>query len=292
MLLHVVHETRYDYSPPVTTAHHVAHLKPVHGGRQQLLSHELHVDPEPVQRGETADVWGNKRTFFSMGSQHAQLKVVARSTVSTTAPPAIAGRITWEEARERMRYHREASWDPAAEFVFASPHVPRHAEFAAYAMPSFAPHRPLVEAATDLMARIHADFDYEPEATDVSTPALDALRLRKGVCQDFAHVMLAALRSVGLAARYVSGYVLTQPTAGQARLPGADASHAWVAVHVPGEGARGDWLELDPTNGRSPGEDYVVLATGRDYSDVSPIRGVIRGGANHQLRVAVTVSAA
>jgi transglutaminase-like putative cysteine protease len=292
MKLHVVHETRYDYSPPVRTARHIAHLKPANTSVQRLISHELEVDPEPVQRSEANDVWGNTRTFFSMLAQHDELKIVARSTVETAASPQISSPMSWEEARERMRYHRGASYDPAAEFVFASPHVPRHAEFAAYAMPSFAPQRPLVEAARDLMARIHADFEYDPEATDVSTPPLDALRLRQGVCQDFAHVMLACLRSLGLAARYVSGYLLTQPAPGQARLLGADASHAWVSVYVPGDGVAGGWLDLDPTNSRSPGEDYVVLATGRDYSDVSPIRGVIHGGANHQLHVGVTVSSA
>src|SRR5205085_10668552 len=137
---------------------------------------------------------------------------------------------------------------------------------------------------------IHTDFEYQTEATDVSTPALEALHLRQGVCQDFAHVMLACLRSLGLAARYVSGYLLTEPPPGQQRLVGSDASPAWVSVYVPGDGARGDWLDLDPTNRRVPGEDYVVLATGRDYSDVSPIRGVIDGGAHHVLRVAVTVT--
>jgi transglutaminase-like putative cysteine protease len=302
MLLDVVHETRYDYAPAVKTARHMAHLKPVHGMGQQLLSHELSIDPRPAQRSEAADVWGNMRTFFSLQSQHEQLKVVARSRVATAAPPVMASdtggehlgceHLGWEDARERLRYHRGASYDPATEFIFASPHVPRHAEFLAYAMPSFTPQRPLVDAARDLMARIHDDFAYETEATDVSTPTLEALRLRQGVCQDFAHVMLACLRSLGLAARYVSGYLLTEPPPGQARLLGSDASHAWVSVYVPGDGARGQWLALDPTNRRVPGEDYVVLAIGRDYSDVSPIRGVIHGGANHRLHVAVTVSPA
>jgi transglutaminase-like putative cysteine protease len=295
MLLNVVHETRYDYAPAVRTAKHMAHLRPAHGARQQLLKHELVIDPEPAQRTESLDVWGNTRTFFSLQAQHDELKVIARSTVSTSAAPVVTSSITWEEAKERMRYHRAASYDPAAEFVFASPYVPRHAEFQAYAMPSFAPQRPLVEAARDLMARIHDDFDYEAQATDVSTPALEALRLRKGVCQDFAHVMLACLRSLGLAARYVSGYLLTEPPPGQARLVGSDASHAWVSVYVPGDGLReqgGQWLDLDPTNRRAPGEDYVVLATGRDYSDVSPVRGVIHGGGKHRLHVAVTVSPA
>jgi transglutaminase-like putative cysteine protease len=289
MLLDVVHETRYEYAPAVSTARHVAHLKPAHDARQQLVKHELQIAPDPAQRSESKDVWGNTRTFFTLLAQHAQLDVIARSVVATSPPPAVLSTIAWEEARERMRYHRGAEYDPAAEFVFASTYAPRHEDFAQYAMPSFATGRPLVEAARDLMTRINADFEYETQATDVSTPALEALKLRKGVCQDFAHVMLACLRSLGLPARYVSGYLLTEPPPGQARLVGSDASHAWVSLYVPGDGTRGEWLDLDPTNSRAAGEDYVVLATGRDYADVSPLRGVIHGGANHQLRVAVTV---
>ena len=207
MLLKVVHETRYDYVPAVRTAQHLAHLKPLHGARQQLVSHALTIEPHPVQRSEACDVWGNARTFFSLQAPHERLAIVARRVVSTSPPPAVLGEMRWEEARERMRYHRCAAYDRAAEFVFAPPHEPRHAEFVAYAMPSFTPGRPLVDAVRDLMSRIHSDFEYEPEATDVSTPPLEALLLRKGVCQDFAHVMLACLRSLGLAARYVSGYL-------------------------------------------------------------------------------------
>jgi transglutaminase-like putative cysteine protease len=291
MLLDILHETTYEYAPAVRTARHMAHLKPAHGARQQLVSHEITIDPQPAQQSESTDVWGNTRTFFSLRAQHDELKVTARSKVATSPPPAVLSDMPWEEARERMRYHRGAAYDPAAEFLFASPYVPRHAEFVDYALASFAAGRPLVDAARDLMARIHADFAYESEATDVSTPALEALRLRKGVCQDFAHVMLACMRSLALPARYVSGYLLTEPPPGAPRLIGSDASHAWVSVYVPGDGARGEWLDLDPTNSRSPGEDYVTLATGRDYSDVSPIRGVINGGGNHRLHVAVTVAA-
>ena len=290
MLLDVVHETRYEYAPAVRTARHMAHLKPAHGSTQQLISHQLDIDPQPVQRSEATDLWGNTRTFFSLRSQHDELKVTARSVVATTPPPAVLSEMPWDEARERMRYHRGAAYDPAAEFLFPSPYVPRHAEFVDYALPCFTPGRPLAEAARDLMARINADFEYETQATDVSTPALEALHLRKGVCQDFAHVMLACLRSLGLPARYVSGYLLTEPPPGQAKLVGSDASHAWVSVYVPGDGARGEWMDLDPTNRRAPGEDYVTLAIGRDYLDVSPIRGVIHGGNNHDLHVAVTVA--
>jgi transglutaminase-like putative cysteine protease len=292
MLLQVVHETRYAYVPPVKTAQHMAHLKPAHNARQQLLAHELVIDPLPVHRSEAVDVWGNTRTFFSLHARHEELHVVATSLVSTSPAPAVLGDLEWEDARELLRYHRAAAYDPAAEFAFPSPYVPRHAEFVDYALPSFTAHRPLVEAARHLMARIHADFEYETEATDASTPAIEALRLRKGVCQDFAHVMLACLRSLGLPARYVSGYLLTEPPPGQTRLVGSDASHAWVSIYVPSKDGPGEWTDFDPTNRRAPGEDYVVVATGRDYSDISPIRGVIHGGSNHELHVAVTVAPA
>ena len=290
MLLHVLHQTRYAYTPKVKTAQHMAHLMPVHNARQQLLQHRLDVRPGPAQRSETVDVYGNTRAFFSLQSAHEALEVLAESVVSTASPPLPACAMDWEAARERMRYHRRASYDPAAEFIFASPHVPRHDSFLDYARPSFALGRPLVEAATELMARIHADFEYDPEVTDVSTPALQALEMRKGVCQDFAHVMLACLRSLGLAARYVSGYLLTHPAPGRPRLVGSDASHAWVSLYLPAADGPGAWTDFDPTNDRAPGEDYVVLAVGRDYADVSPLRGVLHGGANHSLRVAVTVT--
>jgi transglutaminase-like putative cysteine protease len=290
MRLHVVHETTYDYTPAVRTAQHMGHLKPANDARQRLLGHTLRVEPEPARQNEWVDIYGNTRTFFSLQGAHASLKVVAQSLVETTARPQPAAGMAWEAARERMRYHRNAHYDPAAEFVFASPYVPRDAQFADYARASFTPGRPLLDAATDLMSRIHADFEYLPAATDASTPALESLALRKGVCQDFAHVMVGCLRSMGLAARYVSGYLLTEPPPGQARLVGSDASHAWVAVYLPAETGPGEWAELDPTNDRAPGEDYVRLAAGRDYGDVSPLRGVIHGGANHALSVAVTVT--
>jgi transglutaminase-like putative cysteine protease len=291
MLLHVVHETRYAYSPVVKTAQHMAHLKPAHNGQQRLLSHQLTISPAPAQQSEAIDIYGNTRAFFSLETTHPKLKVMAQSLVSTSAPRVPQSDMPWEEVRERLRYHRGAAYDPAAEFVFASPYVPRHQDFLAYARPSFTPGRPLLAAANELMERIFADFEYETEATDVSTPALEALQMRKGVCQDFAHIMLACLRSLGLPARYVSGYLLTEPPPGKPRLVGSDASHAWVSLYLPGTAAAaGSWADLDPTNNRAPGEDYVTLATGRDYSDVSPVRGVLHGGANHKLHVAVTVT--
>jgi transglutaminase-like putative cysteine protease len=307
MLLHVVHETRYDYTPAVENAHHVVHLKPANNARQQLISHHLQIDPTPAQQREVVDVYGNLSTFFSFQSAHDRLRVVAESVVSTTPIKPIApywnadelpASPSWERVREHFRYHAAAAWDPAAEFLFASPYVPRDDAFAEFARPSFAADRPLAEAAKALMQHIHRSMAYESLSTEVNTPALEALEQRKGVCQDFAHIMVACCRAMGLPARYVSGYLLTHPAPGQPRLIGSDASHAWASVYCPAATATGEvdrvtpgcWLDFDPTNDRSPGEDYVTLATGRDFLDVSPMRGVIRGGARHALSVAVTVA--
>jgi transglutaminase-like putative cysteine protease len=292
MLLHVTHETRYAYTPPVETAQHLAHLKPLATGSQRLVSHALTIRPEPAQRGESPDVYGNTRAFFALESTHEELVVTAESVVETGAPelsPAASLELPWEEVRERFRYAKDLPFDPASEFVFASRYVPRHEDFAAYARSSFAPGRPLFDAAMDLTLRMYRDFVYDTESTEISTPAIEALAQRHGVCQDFAHIMIACFRTLGLPARYVSGYLLTQPPPGEARLIGADASHAWVSVYLPGADGPGDWAEFDPTNGRQPGEDYVALAIGRDYSDVSPMRGVLHGGARHTLDVRVTV---
>jgi len=292
MLLHVTHATRYDYTPPVETAQHLAHLKPMDTASQRLVSHALTISPLPAQRGESPDVYGNARAFFALEVTHEELIVTAESVVDTAQPvlsPAIARELPWEEVRERFRYVKDASYDPASDFVFPSRYVPRHDDFAAYARPSFAPGRPVFDAAMDLTLRMYRDFEYDAGSTEISTPAIEALAQRKGVCQDFAHIMIACLRTLGLPARYVSGYLLTQPPPGKPRLIGADASHAWVSVYLPGADGPGDWADFDPTNGRQPGEDYVTLAIGRDYSDVSPMRGVLHGGARHTLAVSVTV---
>jgi len=310
MQLRILHTTEYDYLSSVDFAQHMVHLTPRHSAGQHLLRHALQISPETSARSETTDVFGNRRSFFSLQVPHERLVVQADSEVITspTLPlpdgPAWAAQ-TWERVREHFRYRAQAPYDPACEFLFASPNVPRDDAFAAFARPVFTPGLPVLEAARALMQKIHTDFTYETASTEVNTPALDALAQRKGVCQDFAHIMLGCLRSLGLPARYVSGYLLTQPPPGTSRLIGADASHAWVALYAPlpadftpSEGAPlaglGAWFDFDPTNNRcgwgSPGEDYVTLAVGRDFSDVSPMRGVIQGGAQHELEVAVTVA--
>jgi len=297
MLLHVTHETRYEYSPPVETAQHLAHLKPLATASQKLVSHKLSIEPSPAQRSEQADLYGNTRAFFALEATHDRLVVTAESVVETSQPvlsPAVARELPWEAVRERFRFRKDATFDAASEFVFPSPYVPRHDDFVAYARASFVPGRPAFDVAMDLTERMYEDFAYDADSTEINTPAVEALAQRKGVCQDFAHIMIACFRTMGLPARYVSGYLLTQPPPGQPRLVGADASHAWVSVYLPGKSgdggnSPGGWADFDPTNGRQPGEDYVTLAIGRDYSDVSPMRGVLHGGARHTLRVGVTV---
>lgn len=299
MLLHVTHETRYEYAPPVETAQHLAHLKPLATDSQRLVSHKLAIDPPPAQRSELPDLYGNTRAFFALEATHDRLVVTAESVVETSTPvlsPAIARELPWETVRERFRFRKDATFDAASEFIFPSPYVPRHDDFNAYARASFVPGRPTFDVARDLTERMYRDFAYDADSTEINTPAVEALAQRKGVCQDFAHIMIACFRTMGLPARYVSGYLLTQPPPGQPRLVGADASHAWVSVYLPGEdegaegtASAGGWADFDPTNGRQPGEDYVTLAIGRDYSDVSPMRGVLHGGARHTLRVGVTV---
>jgi transglutaminase-like putative cysteine protease len=309
MLLRIQHRTRYRYHGAIDMAQHMVHLQPVDTTTQQVLEHALRIEPEPAARSEAIDVFGNQRTFFSLQSTHSVLTVEADSLVETQAPlPLPEGQpwrgMSWERVREHFRYRAQAPFDAASEFLFASPYVPRDDAFAAFARPAFKPGLPALEAARALMERIHTELTYETDSTEVNTPALEALELGKGVCQDFAHIMLGCLRTLGLPARYVSGYLLTRPPPGKPRLIGADASHAWVSVYVPlpldgdepaaGEATGGAWFDFDPTNNRcgwgSPGEDYVTLATGRDFADVSPMRGVIQSGAQHTLTVAVTVA--
>jgi transglutaminase-like putative cysteine protease len=295
MLLQVIHETYYRYRPMVETAQHVAYMLPKEHPAQLVNECALLIEPTPDQQSSMTDVFGNTRFFFSLQSPHNTLSVVASSVVSTQPSTPVVSAIGWEKTRERFRYQAGNQVDTAAEFVFPSPFAPRIPEFAAYARPSFRATTPLLDASIDLMQRIHRDFTYESQSTEVNTPALEAFTQRRGVCQDFAHIMIACLRSTGLAARYVSGYLLTEPSPGQIKLLGSDATHAWVSVYFADLPEDARWVDFDPTNNRwgwhAPGPDYVTVATGRDFGDVSPLRGVIYGGASHTLTVGVTVQA-
>ena len=298
MRLSVQHHTLYDYRPAVETAHHTAHLQPRETACQQLLSFALQVQPQPDRVHQQADAFGNPQHWWSLAQAHEQLRVSAHSLIDTRPALDLQGTQSWESVREHFHYRSGEAGDAQSRFVFGSHHAPLHDAFAAYARPCLTPARPLQDAAVALMRQIHRDFTYASQSTDVHTPALQALQARRGVCQDFAHILIACLRSLGLAARYVSGYLLTQPPEGQERLVGADASHAWASVYLPelAGSACGGWLDLDPTNDRSgfgtPGEDYVVVAWGRDFADVSPLRGVLQGGQSHTLQVGVSVEPA
>jgi transglutaminase-like putative cysteine protease len=288
--LSVEHDTRYTYSAPVEVAQHLAYLQPLEDTHQHVDWFEMHIDPAPSRHTRSGDVFGNHRAYFTVTTRHRALHVRARSRI-VVRPRVDSLRLrsspAWEVVREGLRYRAGAPFDPASEFLSPSPYVPRLAALADYGRASFGPGRPLAEAALELMHRTHADFAYSSRSTDVNTPLAEAFAQRRGVCQDFAHVMIAALRGIGLAASYTSGYLLTEPPPGQPRLQGADASHAWVSVYCPGSDLAGDWLDLDPTNDLVPGAFHVRLALGRDYGDVTPLRGVIRGGGEHHLDVRV-----
>jgi transglutaminase-like putative cysteine protease len=209
-------------------------------------------------------------------------------TVPAPARPPLLFPATWEQIRDRVATQRRADVLEAFAYTFDSQHVRAGAALTAYAAPSFPPGRPFLEAVMDLTRRIHAEFTYDPRATTIATPVAEVLEIRRGVCQDFAHLQIGCLRSLGLPARYVSGYVLTTPPPGRPRLVGADASHAWVAVPLPDFG----WVDFDPTNGLMNGDQHVTVAVGRDFADVTPVRGVILGGGGHELSVRVDVIAA
>jgi transglutaminase-like putative cysteine protease len=310
--LRVRHETSYRYDSEVEGAHHLAHLRPRDTATQQIRAWSLVVTPHPdagveLASGirETVDPWGNARQVFAHSQVHDELDVTSAFEAGISAPelPAPGTSQPWREVARDLRLHAGASAHAvsasdasderraeraafeAAEFALDSALAPRAKALADWARPSADENTGIVELALALMHQIHDEFEYLPQSTSVTTGALDALELRHGVCQDFAHVLIGACRSLGLAARYVSGYLLTQPPPGKPRLVGADASHAWAAVWCPPYG----WLALDPTNDVPAGQDHVTLAWGRDYADVAPLRGVIRGGSGNAPRVGVTV---
>lgn len=290
--LAVVHETRYHYDAPVELAHHLSYLRPRDDAHQTVQAHALRISPTPNDVQQSMDDQGNWRSTFALSAPHDALVVHACSRVVVRPRYAgldLAAGMSWEAAAERLRYRAGAPYAPQAEYAFPSPFVPLHDALRDYALASFPPGRPLPEAAIDLMHRIHAEFTYAPASTQIATPVLEAFEEKRGVCQDYAHVMLGCLHTLGLAARYVSGYLVSKPPPGQPRLIGADASHAWISVHCPGLAANGGWLDLDPTNDLIPATEHVTLAYGRDYGDVTPLRGVIRGGGGHELTVHVTV---
>jgi transglutaminase-like putative cysteine protease len=281
----ITHRTTYKYKYPVSVGNHVACLKPRSLPHHQAVQTELLVHPTPVTRTDRVDYFGNLLCFFTVQEPHRELVVEARSdvTLAPSAKSAPEPAIPWEEAAASLPTDQSPEGLEAYQFGFESPRIRIRPEFAAYALQSFTPRRPMPEALMDLTTRIYKDFRFDAKVTNVRTPPEEVFKKRRGVCQDFAHVQIACLRSINLAARYVSGYLRTYPPPGRPRLIGADASHAWVSAYCPGRG----WLDVDPTNNVIPSDGHVTLAWGRDYGDVSPLRGLVLGGGAHTLKVGV-----
>ncbi|MHB2017853.1 MAG: transglutaminase family protein [Candidatus Xenobia bacterium] len=285
MLYRVTHLTRYTYSELASICHNELHLVPRTTIRQRCIHYHLEVSPRPGIKTMRHDFFGNDVIFFTLQEPHRQLEVQMVSLVDVEAAPPPPVSPPWEQVARGV--HDQG--DPAdhLQFVLESPHVQIGPELAAYARASFTPGRPIAEAAMDLTTRIHADFTYDPGATTIQTPLEAVFAGRRGVCQDFAHIALAGLRSLGLAARYVSGYLQTLPPPGRPRLIGADASHAWVSLFCGETG----WIDLDPTNAMRAGDRHITVSWGRDYADVSPLKGVVMGGGNQAVTVSVDVAA-
>lgn len=285
----VTHQTVYSYDADVSDSLGIAHLVPRELPWQHVSDPQVVVTPDPGDVDNDLDYYGNVVTYFQVVEPHQRLEITARSTVDVVAPVYDPDALTqpWELARPLVHPLPPAAWT-ATDFALPSGQVEQVDEATAYAAESLLPGRPIGEAVADLVRRIHADFDYDKTATTVTSTVQEAFRERAGVCQDFAHVAIACLRSHGLAARYVSGYLATTPPPGQPRLVGADASHAWLAVWVPGSD---DWLAVDPTNDALVDDRYITVAWGRDYADVTPVKGVIFTEAKKStLRVAVDVA--
>lgn len=281
------HRTLYRYLQDVSYSRHILHLKPRATPSQMLSNYLLSITPAPAECRNRIDPFGNDAAWLSVDEPHGALEIIAEGRVSVAPPlaPDAKASLPWETVHVALEKPGRADALDAVQYIFDSSLTAYSVDFASFARKSFAPGRPLLEGAIDLMGRIHSEFRYDNTVTDAATPVDRVFEIRAGVCQDLAHVGIAALRSLGLAARYVSGYLMTRPPPGQPRLLGADASHAWFSVWAPPFG----WVDLDPTNNLLPSEEHITLAWGRDYRDVAPIHGVVTGGADHAIEVGVDV---
>lgn len=287
MKYRITHTTSYEYSSPVSICHNLLMLSPRESDRASGLSHRIVIRPTPTSVDRRTDYFGNQIQAISIEEMHDRLSITATSRVTIVPTSASIGEgCAWEEVRDRVGAKTDKEWLSAYPFLFDTQRAIRNEAFEEFALLSFLPKRPVIEAARDLTGRIYRDFDYDTKATSVVTAASESFKIRKGVCQDFAHVAVACLRSIGLPCRYVSGYLRTHPAEGKARLVGADESHAWFSIYC-GEGM--GWVEFDPTNDTIATEDHIPVAWGREYGDVTPIRGVFLGGGKHRLSVSVDV---
>jgi len=288
MRYRVTHTTTYRYQQTVGLSYNEVRMQPRPCPNQQLLSSQLKITPLPCDYRTRTDFFGNQVAWFSIREPHREFVVTASSEVQIFPQPVqldFSHGMSWELVKEALWNDRSEPLLEARQFALDSPFIAADSELAAYAQASFTPGKALIEAIHDLMQRIHRDFTFDPEFTNLATPLTTVLEHRRGVCQDFAHLAIGCIRSQGLAARYVSGYIETLPPPGKKKLVGADASHAWFSVYLPDLG----WMDFDPTNNQLPGDRHIIVAWGRDYSDVTPLKGVIFGGQNHELKVAVEV---
>jgi transglutaminase-like putative cysteine protease len=287
MKFEVSHRTSYQYRATVAQSHHVIHLKPRDLAGQTVIHHSLLIEPAPVSSAEITDSFGNAAALLRIEDEHHEFVVHARSTIEITAPPPpdIARSPPWENVEASSGQSGDRIDVGVRQFVCRSRHVPVSREIVSFAKTSFRPGRPVLDGAMHLTRRIFKEFTFDPKATDISTPVARVLKTRRGVCQDFAHLAIAAHRALGIPARYVSGYLMTRPPPGQVKLNGADASHAWLSVWSGKQG----WVDFDPTNGIIPKGEHITLAYGRDYEDISPISGVLLGGGDQTMTVAVDV---
>ncbi|MEM9399601.1 MAG: transglutaminase family protein [Verrucomicrobiota bacterium] len=286
------HKTIYSYAYPVAVSHHSAHLKPMDSSVQSCLQYHLKISPEPSDLNDRKDYFDNTVSFFSVQEGHNELVVDANSEVSVQHTQLPLPNIIpdCQQVVNDVTNRINDEWQPetinALQFIHASPKISISDKVKEFAKPLIAPDQNYLEVAQKLADHIHQEFSFDSTATDVTTPVDEVLEKKAGVCQDFAHLMIAALRSVKLPVRYVSGYILTDPPPGQERLLGADASHAWVSIYVPAFG----WIDVDPTNNQLCDDRYVTVAVGRDYSDVSMLKGAVTGGGDHSIGIQVTVT--
>ena len=289
MNFRISHSTQYSYSEPVSLCRNEACLLIRDTPWQRSIVSQLQFDPTPSDVRHRLDLFGNRVSHFAIQQPHNKLTVTAISEVSVCTNPNIliaANQYSWETTKAHLKNQRTPETFEALAFLYDSPLAQRSAQLGAYARPSFTTDRPIGDAVFDLMQRIYREFKYDPGFTTIATPLSKVLSDRRGVCQDFAHLGVACLRSMGLAARYVSGYIETLPPDGQERLVGSDASHAWFSVYIAGVG----WVDFDPTNNKLLSDQHITVAWGRDFSDVSPLHGVALGGGKHKVAVSVDVA--
>jgi transglutaminase-like putative cysteine protease len=287
MFYSVVHQTSYSYSNPVALCHNEARLLPRNTFWQKCQQSEIRIIPNPAILEKRHDFFGNQVVYFAVQDIHKQLEVQVETKIEVNKRPfsESSPSLEWQETVQQLNQDLDPVIIEARHFALPSPFVKPSDRLREYAHESFLPGRSILAATMDLTQRIYKEFTFDPHFTTVATPLTEVFENRRGVCQDFAHLAIGCLRSLGLAARYVSGYLETIPPPGKQRLVGADASHAWLAVYLPGIG----WAEFDPTNNCMPGERHITVAWGRDYGDVAPLKGVMSGGGSHRLKVAVDV---